>query len=104
MREPERPGEELAWYIDKFHWNQAMFSEVIGRPVQFVSDVVNGKTRITRTSAAQFAAALGTTAQHWLDLQNEYELWVLSRDKEMQKMLRGIKRRAKAYTVHMPVT
>lgn len=62
-----------------------------------VSEVINGKTGITRTSAIQFGAALGTTAQYWLDLQDEYELWLLSRDKDVQTMLRAIKRRAKAY-------
>ena len=97
MKEPEKPGDVLAWHVEKLHWNQAMFSEVIGRPAQFVSEVINGKTEITRTSAVQFGAALGTTAQYWLDLQDEYELWVLSRDKDVQKILRGIKRRAKAY-------
>lgn len=97
MEEPEKPGDVLAWHVEKLHWNQAMFSEVIGRPVQFVSEVINGKTGITRTSAVQLGAALSTTAQYGLDLQDEYKLWVLSRDKEVQKMLRDIKRRAKAY-------
>ena len=104
MQEPEKPGDVLAWHVEKLHWNQAMFSEVIDRPAQFVSEVINGKTGITRTSAIQFGAALDTTAQYWLDLQDEYELWALSRDTEVTKMLRGIKRRAKAYVNHSHVT
>ncbi|MDQ1292596.1 MAG: HTH-type transcriptional regulator / antitoxin HigA [Actinomycetota bacterium] len=63
-------GEHLADELDARGWSQADFAEVLGRPVQFVSEVVSGKKEITRESAAQIAAALGTSVEFWLNLQD----------------------------------
>lgn len=53
------PGEHLADELEERGWSQADFAEIIGRPVQFVSEIVNAKKELTAESAAQIAAALG---------------------------------------------
>ena len=60
-------GEYLADELDARGWTQADFAEVLGRPAQFVSEIISGKKEITRESAAQIAAALGTSAEFWLN-------------------------------------
>lgn len=62
-------GEYLADELEECGWSHADFADIVGRPSQFVSDIVNGKKDITRTSAVQFAAALGTSPELWLNLQ-----------------------------------
>ena len=54
-------GQILGKELDERHWTQGDFAEVLRRPVQFVSEIVNGRKEITRESAAQIAAALGQT-------------------------------------------
>lgn len=73
-------GEYLADELEARGWSQADFAEIIGRPVQFVSEIVNGKKEITAESAAQIAAALGSAPETWLALQARYRLWQLDQD------------------------
>ncbi|MDN5722944.1 MAG: HigA family addiction module antitoxin [Corynebacterium sp.] len=65
-------GEYLADELDERGWSHADFANIIDCPTPFVSDVVNGREMITRESAVQFAAALGTTPGLWLNLQDSY--------------------------------
>lgn len=67
-------GEHLADELEARGWTQVEFAEILGRPTQFVSEIIQGKKEITRDSAAQIGAALGTSAEFWLNLQNSYSL------------------------------
>jgi HTH-type transcriptional regulator / antitoxin HigA len=87
-------GEHLAEELDARGWPQADFAEVLGRPVQFVSEIISGKKEITRESAAQIAAALGTSAEFWLNLQDSYLLWKQSQDAQTRENLDAVKTRA----------
>ena len=66
-------GEFLADELDARGWTQAEFAAILDRPAQFVSEIISGKKEITRESAAQIGAALGTSAEMWLSLQDQYK-------------------------------
>ena len=72
--DPDPVGKWLADELDTREWSQADFASILGRPTQFVSEIINGKKEITRESAAQIGAALGQTAEMWLNLQDQYLL------------------------------
>lgn len=88
-------GEVLAREIEARDWSQADFAAVLDRPTQFVSEIINGKKEITRESAAQIAAALGTTAEYWLNLQDQYLLAEQARSLPTQAKLDEVRRRAR---------
>lgn len=88
-------GELLADELDARGWTQADFAEILGRPAQFVSEILSGKKEITRESASQIGAALGTSAEFWLNLQDSYFLWRQSQDPEMLENLDAVKTRAR---------
>ncbi len=71
---PVPVGQILGAEIEERGWTQADFAAVLGRPTQFVSEIITGKKEITRESAAQIGAALGTTPEYWLNLQDAYLL------------------------------
>ncbi len=58
-------GERLRAALDARGWTQAEFAEILGRPAQYVSEVVSGRKAITPESAAQLSAALGTAPEAW---------------------------------------
>ncbi|MDN5705937.1 MAG: HigA family addiction module antitoxin [Corynebacterium casei] len=87
-------GEFLADELDERRWSQADFAEVLGRPAQFVSEIISGKKEITRESAAQIGTALGTSAEFWLNLQDSYFLWKQSQDAQTQHNLDEVRIRA----------
>lgn len=88
-------GGHLADELEARGWTQVDFAEVLGRPTQFVSEVLSGKKEITRESAAQIAAALGTSAEFWLNLQDSYLLWTQSQDDQAQADLSRVETRAR---------
>jgi HTH-type transcriptional regulator/antitoxin HigA len=68
------PGEYLREELAERGWAEGEFAEIIGRPVQAVSEIVNGKKDITPETAVAIGAALGTSAEFWLNLQAAYRL------------------------------
>ncbi len=69
------PGEYLKDELDERGWTVTEFAEIIGRPVQAVSEIINGKKEITVDTAVSFADALGTSPELWLNLQTNYRLF-----------------------------
>lgn len=67
-------------------------------PNQFVSEIIQGKKEITWESAGQIGAALGTSAEFWLNLQISYFLWQ-QQNPAAQGDLNEIKIRAKLNTL-----
>lgn len=88
-------GEILADELEARDWTQADLAEILGRPPQFISEIISGKKEITRESAAQIGAALGTSAQFWLNLQDSYFLHRQQQDRESQEKISAVATRAK---------
>jgi HTH-type transcriptional regulator/antitoxin HigA len=95
VAEPTPVGRFLSMEIDDRGWTHAEFAAVLGRPVQFVSEIVNGKKEITRESAAQIGAALGQTAEFWLRFQDEFLLSEQSKNAKTQQDLSDVRRRSR---------
>lgn len=89
------PGDFLAEELEARHWSQIDFAQILGRPPQFVSEIVAGKKEITRESAAQIGAALNTSPEYWLNLQNAYLLWAQARNADNRKELNDVWLRAR---------
>lgn len=89
------PGDFLAEELEARHWSQGDFAQILGRPAQFVSEILSGKKEITRESAAQIGAALGTGPEYWLNLQNSYLLWLRAQSDSNRKDLDEVRLRAR---------
>ena len=84
-------GEYLSDELCERGWAIVEFAEILGRPVQAVSEILNGRKEITPTTASEIAAATGTTAATWLHMQDTYRLCTLSHslpDEELQALAR----------------
>ena len=68
------PGEFLADELEARGWTQTEFAEIIDRPQKLVNDIINAKRGITPETAADFAAAFGTSAQFWMNLETAWQL------------------------------
>lgn len=88
-------GELLAEELRARRWTQQAFALMLGRPPQWVSEVITGKKALTPRAAAQVGAALGTSADLWLNMQARCALAVLDQDPAFQEELIKIRRTAK---------
>lgn len=68
------PGEYLRDELEARGWTQAEFADIIGRPPRLVSELISGKRGITPDTAADLAAALGTSAQVWMNLDSAWQI------------------------------
>lgn len=68
------PGEFLSEELEARGWSQQEFAEIIGRPANAVSEIINGKRAITPATAKALAAALGTSPALWMNLDAAYRL------------------------------
>lgn len=86
-------GDHLLEELAARGWTQAEFASILGRPVQFLSEIINGKKEITRESAAQIGTALGMSAEYWLNWQDRYHLALQAADPEAVARLAAVRRR-----------
>ena len=75
------PGEFLRDELDERDWTQEEFARIIGRPPRLISELISGKRGITPETAIRFSAALGTSAQFWMNLETSYRLGADSRSR-----------------------
>lgn len=58
---------------------QSELSERLRIPLQRVNSIVNGKRSVTPETAILLARFFETTAQFWMNLQTQYDLWFAER-------------------------
>jgi addiction module antidote protein HigA len=67
------PGEYLKEELETRGWTQKELAEMIGRPQRLINRIIAGKAGITAQTAQQLAAAFGTSAALWMNLQSQYD-------------------------------
>lgn len=53
----------------------------LGVPSGRVTDIINGRRSISADTAVRLGRYFGNSAQFWLDLQSQYDIAVVERDK-----------------------
>lgn len=53
----------------------------IGVPSGRITDIINGRRSITADTAVRLGRYFGNSAQFWLDLQSQYDIAVIERDR-----------------------
>jgi len=75
-REPTHPGEVLEEeFMKPLALSQSKLARELGVSVRAVNEIVNKKRRITPEMAIRLAERFGTSAEFWLGLQMDYDLW-----------------------------
>jgi len=83
------PGEYLRDELAERGWTQEEFAEIIGKSFKQVNELLSGRAALTASMAQAIAAALGTSADVWLGLENAYRL------RQAEPVSSDIARRAK---------
>lgn len=85
------PGEFIRDELEARSWTQEDLAEILGRPLRTVNQIIAGKKAITPQTAQELAAAFGTTAELWLNLENSYRLTLETAEQS------SVARRARLY-------
>lgn len=76
------PGEFIKEELEARGWTQEDLAEIMGRQSSIISGLVNAKRAVSPDIASDLAAAFGTTAQFWMNLETAYQLFTESRADE----------------------
>ena len=78
---PMHPGEVLREeFLAPLNMSPGALAKTCGLPRTRIERIAKEQTGITADTALRLAKALGTTAQLWLNLQNDYDVQIASRD------------------------
>jgi len=90
------PGDFLREELAERGWTQADLADILGKSLPLVNEVITGKREITPATAQALSAALGTSAQFWLNLESTYRLYLESQKRTNDDS--GVSRRARLYS------
>lgn len=92
------PGRILSRELEARGWTQKDLAEIMRRPPQAISEIINGTKQITPETALELAGALGTSAELWLNLEANYQLWLAAQGAGREKT-RDIARKGILYSL-----
>ena len=76
MHNPPHPGEFIAAvYLEPNGLSGRELAQKLGVAPSTLSRVLNGSSRISPEMALRLAKALGRSAESWLAMQDEHDLW-----------------------------
>src|SRR3989304_1357710 len=76
MHNPPHPGAVLrGLYMEPLQLSVTELARALGISRKALSQLVNGHARITPNLAMRLARGFGNTAEGWLNLQAQHDLW-----------------------------
>ena len=75
-RRPTHPGEILRYeFLEPMNLTQQQLANAIGVTRVRINEIILGKRSITPDTAFRFAKLFNTTADFWIGLQNNVDMW-----------------------------
>ncbi len=82
MHSPAHPGAILSgMYLKPMKVSVTEAAEALGVTRKHVSSIINGRSPVSPDMAMRLAGTFGTEAAFWVNLQAQYDLWVVSQKK-----------------------
>jgi addiction module HigA family antidote len=76
MHNPPHPGEILRGLcLEPLNITVTDAAEALGVSRKTLSAILNGRAGISPEMAVRLSIAFGTSAESWLNLQTQYDLW-----------------------------
>ena len=89
-RKPTHPGEILnEEFLKPLEISQTELAEALRTTFRTINELVNGKRNLSSEMAVKLAKYFGTSAELWFNLQNQYDIYVVS--KSLNRKLNQIK-------------
>jgi antitoxin HigA-1 len=86
-RPPTHPGEMLLEeFLKPLGISQSAFAIQLGVSFPRLNEVINAKRAVTPDTALRLAQVTGMSADFWLGLQQDWDLWHALRSKEAEQI------------------
>lgn len=98
-----KPGDTLRDWLEEKNISQADFAVTMQRPKKTINEIIQGKTRITASTALQLESVTQIPAKFWVNRQAHYDLWLASRGPVLNKLRIEKRFGLRAFCKEMPV-
>jgi len=95
------PGEYINREINERGRTQKSFADILGIDKSELNNLIKGRRNITPRLAMRLAKAFGTGEKLWINLQNRYDLYLLSMNKNEMEDINEIPSRVIYYTTNL---
>lgn len=79
------PGDAIKAELEKRGWTQSDLAAILGKHLPAVSEIIQGKRSITPDMAVALSAALGNTAEFWMNLDASYRVSLLEPNADVER-------------------
>ena len=87
MHNPPHPGEFIhATYIEPFDISLRSLAESLGVAPSTLARVVSGRSAVSPEMALRLSKAVGRSAESWLAMQHNYDLWQARKSVDLSKV------------------
>jgi addiction module HigA family antidote len=87
MHNPPHPGEIISEiYLAERQFSERELAAKLAVSPSTLNRVLRGKSSISPEMALRLSKALGRTAESWLDLQRNYDLWHARKNVDLKKV------------------
>ena len=87
MHRPSHPGEVLReMYLAPLGLTVTDAAKALGVTRKALSELVNGRSGVSTSMALRLSKAFGTTAELWLNMQQNYDLWQARKNTRLSKV------------------
>lgn len=88
-RPPTHPGEMLLEeFLKPLGITQSAFAVRLGVSFPRLNEIINARRGVTSDTALRLARVTGMSADFWLGLQQDYDLWHAMRSKQAREIAR----------------
>ena len=89
MHNPPHPGEVLkSLCLEPLGLTVTRAAEALGVSRKTLSAILNGRSGISPEMAVRLSIAFGTTADTWLNLQTQFDLWHAEQSRKLLRVTR----------------
>jgi addiction module HigA family antidote len=81
-RKPVHPGEILKEeFLEPFGISQTQLAEALDTSFRTINELINEKRNLSSELALKLSRYFGTSAEVWLNLQNQYDIYQILKNK-----------------------
>jgi antitoxin HigA-1 len=89
MHNPPHPGEVIRELcLEPLEISVTAAARALGVTRKALSELLNGRSGVSTAMALRLAKAFDTTAESWLNLQQQYDLWQARRTVSVSRVKR----------------
>src|ERR1700722_5722707 len=80
---PVHPGRHVKMALDHLDMSNAQAAHVLKVSAAYVGDIINGKRNLSASICYKLAGFIGSPPEHWMALQDQYDMKIAERDKKL---------------------